>query len=74
MNFDALDDPPNVAVRETPEGTPGGDGWESVEANGFTLNDLHDEIAPTLSDRGVGIPDHQLHRTPPNPGEPYASS
>ena len=45
MNFDALDDPANVAVREEWGGTRVGDGWESVEATGVTLNDLdHEEV------------------------------
>lgn len=49
MNFDVSDDPANVAVREEWAGTRVGDGWESVEATGFTLNDLdHEEILRTL--------------------------
>lgn len=49
MNSDALDDPPNVAVRETPEGTPVGDPWESAEPTRFRLNHLdHEETLRTL--------------------------
>ena len=48
MNFDALDDPANVAREEWGD-TRVGDGWESVEATGVMLNDLdHEEILRTL--------------------------
>ena len=64
MNFDVLDDPPNVAVRETREGTPVGDGWESVEATGFTLNDLdHEEILRTLR---LGLDGERLPQSTPS--------